>query len=107
MEWTVLLAHFFAGAFLINSTPHLVNGVSGREFQTPFASPPGVGKSPAALNVVWGLANLVVGYLLLTAVGHFTPGLSLDSLALGLGLGLMGWRLAASLGRINSKAGAG
>lgn len=104
MEWTNLVAHFFAGAFLANCSPHLVNGLSGREFQTPFASPPGVGKSPAVVNVLWGFGNLVVGYVLLTGVGRFTAGLSLDSLALGLGVLLMAWRLASHLGPINGGA---
>ncbi len=43
MLWYVYVAHIFAGAFLINAVPHLVNGLSGRSFPSPFASPPGVG----------------------------------------------------------------
>jgi hypothetical protein len=46
---------------LINSIPHTVQGVSGNRFQTPFASPPGVGESSAILNVIWGLANFTAG----------------------------------------------
>jgi hypothetical protein len=32
MAWYVYVAHFFAGAFLMNTVPHLVNGLSGRRF---------------------------------------------------------------------------
>jgi hypothetical protein len=42
-----------------------VNGISGRPFPTPFARPPGVGDSSPRLNVIWGFANFVVGYILL------------------------------------------
>ena len=45
MRWYHYLAYFFGGAFLANTLPHLVNGVSGNAFQSPFASPPGVGLS--------------------------------------------------------------
>jgi hypothetical protein len=99
MEWYIYLAHFFAGAFLANCVPHFVNGISGRKFPTPFASPPGRGNSPAPVNVIWGLANLLIGYLLLTAIGHFTPRPSLDSLSVGLGITVMSLILALSFGR--------
>jgi len=41
MQWYAYAAYFFGGAFLVNAVPHFVDGVSGRRFQTPFASPPG------------------------------------------------------------------
>ena len=59
------VAAFFAGAFLINMVPHLVHGVSGQQFPTPFADPPGVGLSSSTLNVLWGLFNMLIGYTLL------------------------------------------
>ena len=86
MEWYVYLAHFFAGVFLANGVPHFVNGISGRKFHSPFASPPGVGESSPVVNVLWGLANFVIGYLLLTGIGHFTSGASIESLVVGLGI---------------------
>jgi len=61
MSWYHYVACFFAGAFLANVVPHFVQGVSGNRFPTPFAKPPGKGLSSAVVNVVWGLANLVVG----------------------------------------------
>ena len=45
MPWYDYLAHFFAGAFLANGVPHFVQGICGNKFQSPFASPPGVGES--------------------------------------------------------------
>ncbi|MBV8926282.1 MAG: hypothetical protein JOZ74_13025 [Bradyrhizobium sp.] len=61
MPWYSYLAWFFAGAFLMNSVPHMVQGISGNKFQTPFARPPGVGESSSMVNVIWGFANLVIG----------------------------------------------
>ena len=42
-RWYRFVAWFFGGAFLANTIPHLVNGISGSPFQSPFASPPGEG----------------------------------------------------------------
>ncbi len=44
MFWYSYVAWFFAGAFLVNSVPHVVQGISGNKFQTPFATPRGVGE---------------------------------------------------------------
>jgi hypothetical protein len=71
MRWHHYLAYFFGGAFLANAVPHFVSGVTGHPFQTPFASPPGEGLSPAWVNVLWGSANLAIAYLLLAKVGDF------------------------------------
>ena len=72
MKWHHYVAYFFGGVFLVNSVPHFTNGVSGRSFPTPFASPPGRGLSPAWVNVLWGLINLLTGYLLVCRVGTFS-----------------------------------
>ncbi len=64
MKWYHFIACFFAGAFLANVVPHFVHGVSGDSFPSPFATPPGKGLSSPTVNVVWGLVNLVIGYLL-------------------------------------------
>ena len=71
MRWYHYVAYFFGGAFLANTLPHLGNGISGHAFQSPFASPPGVGLSSSVVNVLWGLFNLAVGYLLTCRVGRF------------------------------------
>jgi hypothetical protein len=44
MEWYQYLAAFFAGAFLANTVPHFVKGISGDKFPTAFAKPPGKGR---------------------------------------------------------------
>ena len=54
-------------AFLANVVPHLVNGVSGNPFPTPFAKPPGKGLSSPTVNVLWALLNMIDGYVLLLA----------------------------------------
>ena len=65
MHWYDYLAHFFAGAFLANGVPHFVQGICGNKFQTPFATPRGVGESSALVNVIWGWFNFIVGGALL------------------------------------------
>ena len=42
LPWYVYLLQFVSGLLLANGVPHFVQGISGRWFQTPFASPPGV-----------------------------------------------------------------
>ena len=59
-----LIGFFFAGAFLCNSVPHLVAGLQGARFPTPFAKPRGVGESPPLVNFLWGMANVVAGVTL-------------------------------------------
>ena len=58
-RWYHFIAYFFGGAFLANTIPHLVNGISGSPFQSPFASPPGEGLSSSVVNVLWGMFNFV------------------------------------------------
>jgi hypothetical protein len=65
MQWSHYISYFFAGAFLTNALPHFISGVMGRPFQTPFAKPHGVGLSSSTVNVLWGIFNLVVGYILI------------------------------------------
>ena len=64
MKWYHYIAAFFAGGFLTNAVPHLVNGISGNAFPTPFAHPSGQGLSSPLINVIWALFNMLVGYLL-------------------------------------------
>jgi hypothetical protein len=67
MKWYYYIACFFAGAFLANTVPHFVHGISGDWFPSPFANPPGRGLSSPLVNVLWGLGNLVAGYVLFRA----------------------------------------
>jgi len=65
MKWYHFIACFFAGVLLTNAVPHFVQGISGNSFPTPFANPPGKGLSSPTVNVLWALANLLIGYVLL------------------------------------------
>ena len=67
MSWYHLIAAFFAGMFLANAVPHYVYGVCGDRFPSPFSKPPGKGLSSPTVNVVWGLFNVVIGYVLFRA----------------------------------------
>jgi hypothetical protein len=100
MSWYIYFAHFVAGLFLANAVPHFVNGISGERFQSPFASPPGVGESSPLVNVLWGMANLVIGYVLLFGVGEFAGGLSIDALAVAFGVLATAAGLARHFGRV-------
>ena len=103
MEWYVFLAHFGAGLFLANGVPHFVNGISGNRFQSPFASPPGVGESLPLVNVLWGMTNFGIGYLLLFGVGDFKGGLSLDVFVVALGALIASLGLSWHFGRVRNQ----
>jgi hypothetical protein len=102
MEWYAYVAYFFGGAFLVNAVPHFVNGVSGRRFPTPFASPPGKGESSPTVNVLWGAFNVAIGYLLVCHVGEFHLRQTSCVLVLGAGGILMGLQLASHFGTVYS-----
>ena len=55
-----LVGAFFAGALLLNAVPHLVAGITGRRFESPFGRP-----SSAGVNVLWAAVNVVAGALIL------------------------------------------
>ena len=69
MPWYFYVLEFLAGAFLANGVPHFVQGISGNPFQSPFASPPGIGESSPLSKVLWGFGNLLAGALLLHFFG--------------------------------------
>ena len=101
MIWLHLLSYFFCGAFLANAVPHLVSGMMGRPFQSPFAKPPGQGLSSSTVNVLWGFFNLVAGYLLVRHIGDFQLRNGPDAAALGLGMVLLALLTARRFGRFN------
>jgi hypothetical protein len=101
MAWLHLLSYLFGGAFLANAVPHLVAGMMGRPFQSPFAKPPGQGLSSSTINALWGFFNLVVGYLLVCRVGDFDLKDTPDAAALGLGVMLLSLVAARQFGRFN------
>lgn len=93
------VALFFAGAFICNSIPHIVAGVQGMPFPTPFAKPSGVGKSSPLVNFLWGLFNLLVGGLLWAAY-PVRPGPFLGFVVLVLGALASGVFLAVHFGKV-------
>jgi hypothetical protein len=101
-RWYHFIAYFFGGAFLANTIPHLVSGISGSAFQSPFASPPGQGLSSSTVNVLWGMFNLVVAYVLLARVGRFELRQTRHVVVLGLGALLMALMLARAFGRLHA-----
>ena len=100
MVWVAYIAYFFAGVLLANGVPHFVHGISGKRFQSPFASPPGVGESSPLVNVIWGLVNFIAGYALIWGVGNFAFGFTIDVLVAGLGIVVTALTLALYFGRV-------
>lgn len=96
-----LVANFFAGTFLFNAVPHLVAGLQGSWFQTPFAKPRGVGESSAMVNLVWGTANLVLA-LLLAAFSPLVIGFNAGFAAAVAGALAIGIYLAWHFGNVRN-----
>jgi hypothetical protein len=101
MTWHHLVSYFFGGVFLANAVPHLVSGMMGRPFQSPFAKPPGQGFSSSTVNVLWGFFNAVVGYLLVVRVGSFELRSTTNVLALGVGVLLISLQMGRHFGQFN------
>ena len=101
MSWLHLGSYFLGGGFLVNAIPHLVSGLRGEPFQSPFATPRGEGLSSSTVNVLWGIFNLIVGYLLVCRVGEFALLETRDVAALGLGALLLSLFCARHFGRFN------
>jgi hypothetical protein len=100
-RWYHYISYFLGGVFLANALPHLGNGISGHAFQSPFATPPGVGLSSSVVNALWGLFNLTIGYLLVCRVGNFDLRKTLHVLVLGAGILLMSLNLAHYFGQFH------
>ncbi len=94
MPWTVGITRLIAGLFLANAVPHFVKGVTGEPFPTPFAHPPGRGRSSPLTNVLWGWLNLIVAGFFLSHPGPFHAGWNLETLWLMIGIGIAGIGLA-------------
>jgi hypothetical protein len=100
-RWYHYLAYFFGGVFLANAIPHLVNGMSGSPFQSPFATPPGKGLSSSTVNVLWGMFNLAVAYLLLAHIGRFELRRTSHAVVLGLAVLSTALMLARHFGELH------
>jgi hypothetical protein len=101
MDWTITWSYFIGAAFLTNAMPHLMSGVMGRTFQSPFATPRGVGHSSSTVNMVWGFFNLVVAYILLCRTGNFDLHSTADVVPAGAGILISGVLMARRFGRFN------
>ena len=101
MPWLSFVSYFFGGVLLANAIPHLVSGMTGRPFQSPFARPPGEGLSSSTVNALWGFFNVVVGYLLVCRVGDFELRDTADVAALGAGALLIALFSARHFGRFH------
>jgi hypothetical protein len=100
-----LLSCFVGGALLMNALPHLVSGVMGRKFPTPFAKPPGKGLSSAQVNMLWGFGNLVAAWLLLRWAGRIDLENTAQVVSLALGMLLLGLFTARHFGGLNGGRG--
>ena len=99
MNILYLIAHFFAGAFACNCIPHLVCGLSGEPFPTPFAKPPGVGRSSPMVNFLWGTANMMAA----AALWAYSPviiGFNISAGSFLLGFILIGAFCAQHFGKV-------
>jgi hypothetical protein len=101
MDWLYLISYFFGGVFFCNAIPHLVSGLMGHPFQSPFAKPRGEGLSSSTVNVMWGAFNLVVAYVLICRVGDFELRSSAHVATSGLGFLLIGLFCARHFGRFH------
>jgi hypothetical protein len=102
MPWYVYVLQFVSGLFLANGVPHFVQGISGHPFQSRFASPRGVGESSPVVNVVWGFANLAVGFAILWSFLPKGADVVLEWVAVGLGVLAMAIFCARHFGRVRS-----
>ena len=102
MAWYVYLSYLGGGLFLANGVPHFVHGISGKKFQSPFASPPGVGESSPLVNAIWGFVNFVIGYILVACVGDFSVGFTLDAFMVAIGAIAAAVGLASHFGKIHA-----
>ncbi|MEQ1549817.1 hypothetical protein [Sphingorhabdus sp.] len=100
-QYLALVQQFFAGALLCNSVPHLVAGLQGRKFPTPFSIPATIGYSSALTNVFWGVFNAVVGLLLISAA-PLTVGLNAGCISALLGAIGTGIFIARHFGRVTA-----
>ena len=104
MPWHSTVACFFGGAFLANFFLHLIAGLSGRPFPTPFAKPPFRGPSPPVVNVLYALFNLAVAYSLLVLVGTFELRRVAHAAFTAAGFGLASVGMARSVVRLRARA---
>ncbi len=77
---------FFSGAFLANSIPHYVNGISGREFVRPFLYRFVPWMPNSLFNVIWGIIWMVLSIILFKVYQKLNPDIKFN---IGLNLDFM------------------
>ncbi len=101
MNLAKYISYFFGGVFLANAIPHIVSGMMGRPFQSPFAKPSGEGLSSSTVNVIWGSFNVMVSYLLIFHVGTFDLRSTSDVFSMGMGAFLIALFSARHFGKFH------
>lgn len=82
-----ILFNILIGIFISNGIPHFISGILGQHFITPFSKKKNL--SRPFTNMVWGVFNFLVAYLILRKISTFsciwiTVGFILMSLALSI-----------------------
>lgn len=96
------LIALLSGALFCNCIPHLVAGLQGECFPTPFARPPGRGLSPAWVNFAWGFCNLAAATAMtLRRSAHL--GELVDTLLIFAGAALAGGLLSLRFARVRAQ----
>jgi hypothetical protein len=103
LPWYIYLLQFVSGLLLANGVPHFVQGICGHPFQSPFASPPGVGESSPVVNVLWGFLNLAAGFALLFAFAPEGSDVGTEWSLVALGALVMAVALARHFGGVRSR----
>jgi hypothetical protein len=94
---------FIAGLLFCNGIPHLVSGLCGIPFPTPFSKPPTVAKSSPTVNFLWGTGNVfAAAFILLKRLvfAESTAGL----LAFAIGFAVAGTVLSLHFGKVRKSA---
>ena len=99
----VFLSYVFSAFCFVNGIPHFFQGVCGNRFQSPFASPPGVGESSPLINVLWGAFNFLLGYIVLYIAGFFEVGQNIATYVFVLAVFASSIILAVVFGRIRNR----
>jgi len=103
LPFHVYLLQFVSGLLIANGVPHFVQGISGHWFQSPFATPRGIGESSPLVNVVWGFANLAIGFALLWSFAPKGSEVVAEWMLVGLGVLVCALFLAWHFGKVRSK----
>ena len=103
LPFHVYLLQFVSGLLIANGVPHFVQGISGHWFQSPFATPRGIGESSPLVNVLWGFANLAIGFAILWSFAPKGSEVVGEWMLVGLGVLISAFFLAWHFGNVRSK----